>query len=136
MSNALLIGLALAVVAALVLLLRRKTPQDKPAGARNTTTASSSREVLLQIVIPATGACCAAARQLENQRFHKGHAPALPLAECSMKTGCHCRYQPQQDRRLGDRRQGEEKRETIRFEENPRRDGRGRRAVDRMWEQD
>jgi len=108
----------------LVYVLFRSKPTETSA---THSTATPTREGMLQIVIPATGACCAAAHKIEAYRFHKGHAPSLPLNDCSMKQGCQCRYQPVPDRRIGERRAGGEKRDSIRYEENPRRQGPARR---------
>jgi hypothetical protein len=133
MSNALLIGLLIVIGVGLAFLLLRRKPAVTPPS--HTSAAAPLRESLLQIVIPPTGACCAAAHKLETTRFNKGHAPPLPLADCSMKTGCLCRYQPVPERRIGERRTGgHEKREVIRYEENPRRKGHGRRAVDKLFD--
>jgi hypothetical protein len=136
MSNTLLVGLLVVIGVVVAILLLRRKPRTTPRPSSAATAAATQREMMLQIVIPDTGACCAAARRIETHRFHKQQAPALPLADCSMKTGCHCRYQPVPDRRVGERRQQAEKREAIRFEENPRRDGRGRRAGDKLFDHD
>jgi hypothetical protein len=134
MSDALLIGIVVVIGAALAYwLLSRKPAASMPSRGAN---APVDRENMLQIAIPASGACCDAARKLETHRFHKGHVPSLPLEECSMKQGCHCRYQPVPDRRIGARREGGEKRDAIRYEENPRRKGRGRRSEDKLWDRE
>lgn len=134
--NALLIGVTLAVVVvAAVMLLRRKPgPAGRPAP--QAPAAASQREMMLQIVIPDSGVCCAAAHQIETHRFVKALAPPLPLGECSMKQGCRCRYQPVPDRRIGERRQSSDKREIVRYEDNPRRAGHGRRAGDKLFDHD
>ena len=130
---------ALVVVALLVaagitfLLLRPPQARNAPPGKAST---APRREPLLQIALPETGNCCAAAHKIETRRFQKEHAPPLPLADCSMKAGCHCRYQLVPDRRMGDRRTGDDKREAIRFEENPRREQGGRRAKDNLFSND
>lgn len=95
------------------------------------------REGLLQIVLPEAGAC-EAALQLESSRFQKHQAPVLPLPSCDRPgtCRCRCRYVTVDDRRLGERRRGEDKREGFRYEEKPRRTGRGRRAQDKLWDHD
>ncbi|MGH8561398.1 MAG: hypothetical protein ACRES4_05500, partial [Nevskiales bacterium] len=105
MLDVLLIGtMVVAGVGLAYVLLRRKPAVT--AQSRASTTLAPVRESLLQIVIPATGACCAAARKIETHRFNKRQAPPLPLGDCSMKPGCHCRFQPVPERRVGDRRVG------------------------------
>lgn len=133
MSNALLIGIVVVIGVGLAYWLLK--PKPTPSRQSRGTTAPAERGNMLQIALPATGACCAAARKFETRRFHKGQAPSLPLEECSMKPGCHCRYQPVPDRRIGDRREGE-KRDVIRYEEKPRRQGRGRRGEDKLWDRE
>lgn len=136
MSNALLVGILLAVGVGVIFLLFRRKPSTTDRQAQASTATGSTRERLLQIVIPETGACCAAARRIETHRFNKQLAPPLPLAECSMKAGCHCRYQPVPDRRIGERRQNPDKRASIRFEESPRRQAHGRRTSDTNYPED
>src|SRR5688572_29516897 len=48
--------------------------------------------------------CCAAAKEVEGYRFLSRSAPQLPLADCTMRSGCTCRYIKFQDRRGGSRR--------------------------------
>lgn len=123
----------LLAVGATVLLLRPPRAQPRPSGQQ---ASAPPREPLLLIALPETGNCCTAAHKIETHRFQKEHAPPLPLAECSMKSGCHCRYQLVPERRMGERRAGGDKRESIRFEENPRREQGGRRARDNLWSND
>ncbi len=134
MSNALLFGLLIVIGAGLAYWLLRRKPEASRLPRSNTS--SPDRENMLLIALPATGACCTAVRKLETRRFRKGYAPSLPLDECEMKQRCHCRYQAASDRRIGDRREGGEKRDAIRYEENPRRKGRGRRDEDKLWERE
>jgi hypothetical protein len=138
MSNAMLVGLLLVagIVVAFLLLRRKPGASARHTSHAATGGAATARESLLQIVIPESGACCSAAHQIETYRFNKHHAPSLPLPDCSMKNSCHCRYQPVPERRIGERRAGQEKRDTIRYEENPRRRGRGRRAQDKLFDRD
>ena len=48
--------------------------------------------------------CCAAAKEVEGYRFLARNAPQLPLADCTMRNSCECRYLKFQDRRGGSRR--------------------------------
>lgn len=56
---------------------------------------------------------CKASERLDGQVFLVSEAPQLPLAGCK-KTGCQCRYV-----HLNDRRDGNERRESIEFMKNP-----------------
>ena len=125
--------LALLVAAAISFLLLRP---PRPHGASTQSPTPPRREPLLQIALPETGNCCAAAHKIETHRFQKEHAPSLPLTECSMKAGCHCRYQLVPERRVGDRRSAGDKREALRFDDQPRREQGGRRAKDNLWSND
>jgi hypothetical protein len=133
MSDAWLIGVLLVVGVAVALLLFRRKPA--PASSGKSSPAAPARDSLLQIVIPPEG-CCEAARRLETQRFQKVYAPPLPLEACDRRTQCRCRFQLVPERRIGERRTGHEKRDSIRYEENPRRKGRGRRADDKLFDHD
>lgn len=137
MSQLALLGILLAIGGFVAfLLLRRKPDPVAHPPPQAPITAGTARDMLLQIVIPETGACCAAARRIETHRFHKQLAPPLPLADCSMKNGCHCRYQPVPDRRIGERRKSDERRQSYRFEGATRRDRRGRRGTDGVFDDD
>ncbi|HXG29617.1 MAG TPA: hypothetical protein VNJ47_12315 [Nevskiales bacterium] len=132
MSDAWLVGILLVVGAAVALMLFRRKPAKavRPQG-----TVTQPRGNMLQIVVPPEG-CCEAARQLQSHRFDKTYAPALPLENCDRRLQCRCRFQLVADRRIGERRSGHEKRDSIRYEENPRRKGRGRRAQDKLFDHD
>lgn len=134
MTNILLLGILLVIGfgAAFLLFRRSQEPAGRPPPAP--AQAGAAREMLLQIVIPGTGACCAAARRIETHRFNKQLAPPLPLADCSMKAGCRCRYQPVPERRTGERRKSDERRQSHRFEDDARREGRGRRHADSTFD--
>ena len=50
------------------------------------------------------GRCCPAVRALDDDRFLSTQAPRLPLAECTMRDGCRCKYRHHNDRREDFRR--------------------------------
>lgn len=136
MSNNLLIILVLVAMAAVIFVLLRRKPDNVKSARSQSHVSTPARENMLQIVLSPNNAC-KAAQELEGHRFHKGSAPTLPLANCKEPATCHCRYQMLADRRISERRiAGHEKRESIRYEENPRRKGRGRRAVDKLFDHD
>ena len=48
--------------------------------------------------------CCGAARGLLGRRYLAAEAPRLPLAECTVKDACSCKYKHHEDRRGSPRR--------------------------------
>lgn len=48
--------------------------------------------------------CCEAARGLLGRRFLAAEAPRLPLADCTGKDACSCKYKHYEDRRGPPRR--------------------------------
>ena len=54
--------------------------------------------------IDSSGTRCAAAKHAADMRFLMREAPRLPLADCTNKESCHCRFRKLPDRRSGDRR--------------------------------
>jgi hypothetical protein len=48
--------------------------------------------------------CCSAAHAIVGQFFLLRDGPRLPLANCTMPTGCSCKFKKAADRRDGDRR--------------------------------
>ena len=75
-------------------------------------------------------ACCAS-KELAKVRFLAKHAPALPLAKCTMQDGCHCRYVKHLDRRTEPRRLIDVAgMSALLFESEERRAKAGRRKTD------
>ncbi len=73
----------------------------KPRSAsRPTPGAGDYRAVSL---LPARG-CTAAATGAANRRYLLRDAPRLPLAACSLRGQCTCKFRKHTDRRDGDRR--------------------------------
>lgn len=120
----LLIGLALVAMVVGIVLWWRARPQIDSSLAEP---GAGPRASLMQIVLHEDA--CPAAQQLQNARFDKSSVPILPLSACNNPESCHCRcrYVPVDDRRSGDRRGGEDKRESRRIELDPRRKDRDRR---------
>jgi hypothetical protein len=50
---------------------------------------------------------CAQVGKLSGKRLLSGEAPALPLADCTMKAHCTCRFRHHTDRRSDYRRAGD-----------------------------
>ena len=48
--------------------------------------------------------CCEMARKFSEHRFLVRDAPPLPLAGCTMRKTCHCKYVKHRDRRAEPRR--------------------------------
>ncbi len=51
---------------------------------------------------------CQSARSIAGKRFLSEEAPPLPLAACTNRQGCACRYQHFDDRRTDFRRESDE----------------------------
>jgi hypothetical protein len=71
-----------------------KTAAERPAAGRATGYPAVA-------VIPCSGAC-AAAVAVAGRRFLAAEAPLLPLRDCTLPAGCHCRYRKFPDRREED----------------------------------
>ena len=67
---------------------------------------------------------CELTSYLDGRRFARDAAPVLPMPGCR-HANCNCRYEAAGERRRGERRETNERREAIRFE--PRDDRRARR---------
>ncbi|HKX88116.1 MAG TPA: hypothetical protein VJM13_02820 [Sphingopyxis sp.] len=52
---------------------------------------------------------------LNGHRYLTAEAPTLPGMGCQLSS-CECRYEPVRDTRRGERREGEDRRDAIRFE--------------------
>lgn len=136
MSNNLLVVLMLVAIAAVIYLLSRSKPNATGSARSPRRAPATSRENMLQIVLSPKGAC-EAARLLKSHRYHKNNAPPLPLANCTNRNACHCRFQMVADWRIAERRTGApEKRDGAHPEENPRPESRGRRSTDKLFNHD
>jgi hypothetical protein len=124
MSSIQIIVIALALVIVLYFLFR-------PASGSGTTTPARLKIGMVHLV-PGADGCCEAAKHQTTARYKAASAPSLPLPECHMPLKCKCTMKPMGERRSGlDRRSGNDKRDSIRFEDTtPRRKIRGRRPGD------
>lgn len=79
---------------------------------------SSGRYWGLKIIHPSETACCNAVQQLQDKKFPINSVPALPLQDCTQKH-CNCKHAGLVERRAPDspRRQQQDRRDEIRFEE-------------------
>jgi len=79
---------------------------------------SSGRYWGLKINYPSEAPCCDAVQQLQDKKFPINSVPALPLQNCT-QTHCYCKHAGLVERRAPDspRRQQQNRREAIRFEE-------------------
>lgn len=125
MAVGLLSAGVLLVAIALVVVRRRSV--EPPS-----TSPGQPPSFVLRIEIPPGHPGCDAARALRDHRFVKEEAPALPLAECTNREVCACRYRHLPERRLVVRRGPADRRTRLRFEPDnpPRRSGPGRRRQD------
>ena len=74
--------------------------------------------------------CCAAAKNIEGYRFLARNSPQLPLADCTLRNKCECRYMKFQDRRGGSRRLVEFGLKPTLFAASEKRKLKGRRKKD------
>ncbi len=87
------------------------------------------------VSILATSNSCEAARALMGKRILSAEAPLLPLAQCTQRAICSCKYAKHADRRAGPRRTGEDqgwRRPTPKVDTNQSA-GRGRRKTDQIY---
>ncbi|HEY8012036.1 MAG TPA: hypothetical protein VIE67_13680 [Rudaea sp.] len=102
----------------------RHTPL--PAARRDRTMAT--------LHVPDMAIACDLARYQAGKTFEAASAPPLPLPGCS-RAACRCHYERVADRRRGQRRSGDDRREVIRFQtEGDRRKNPDRRRSNRPWE--
>ncbi|MCG2635373.1 MAG: hypothetical protein J4A00_10775 [Gammaproteobacteria bacterium] len=92
--------------------------------------------VRIELASPAHA--CAAVHEYADKQLLINHAPELPLADCTAAV-CQCHYVGLEERRVGPRRTGEDRREGVRFEDGKvdRRQGdrRKRAGWDKQHEQ-
>jgi hypothetical protein len=82
----------------------------------------------VRISSPAKEKACPQARQILGKEFPIADKPQLPLPDCPYPRQCECHYTKLFDRRKGERRSGEERRQDgQRFEAHIRRSGKDRR---------
>jgi len=78
---------------------------------------------------------CPDALTILNKSFPMANAPSLPLPTCPYPHECTCFFIRLEDRRRDERRSGDERRESLRFEteRKQRRSGRDRRKRGHDW---
>jgi hypothetical protein len=82
----------------------------------------------VRISAPAKEKACPKAREILGKEFSIGDKPQLPLPDCPYPHQCACYYAKLFDRRKGERRSGQERRQDgQRFESHSRRSGKDRR---------
>jgi hypothetical protein len=74
--------------------------------------------------------CCQIAKKFSEHRFLVRDAPTLPLAGCTMRAACQCRYLKHKDRRSEPRRLVDFGLSTRLFDGRERRGRVGRRSKD------
>lgn len=126
----LLILLVIAGAAFFVWRWRRRYEVDGERDVRNFTRAPvDERQIILR---PGAGAC-SVARQQAGRSFGSEEMPRLPLPGCRADS-CNCRFETVPGRRRGQRREGQDRRESIRFGEgDDRRKGDRRRSSADPW---
>lgn len=125
----LLILATLALAAAVLLRWTRRTPALAHAtrAAANATQDSVPRRItsprragradVSVWVLHACPDCDLTHSLLNGHRYLTAEAPSLPGMGCNLST-CQCRYEPVRNARRGERREGEDRREMIRFQSN------------------
>ncbi|MGR9099650.1 MAG: hypothetical protein ACU826_03710 [Gammaproteobacteria bacterium] len=90
------------------------------------------------LTAPDPAACCEPARELLSKVITADAPTVVPLPGCTHKDSCRCRLEKKYDTRSGkERRETEERRESIRFEDKPDRRGHvDRRKHQSMWNKD
>ena len=83
---------------------------------------------------PRRGSACSAVRRLEGHVYPIASAPKLPVPNCDRRN-CHCTYFAYPERRKGDRRGRENRRESVRFDGGTerRQAGNDRRRKSDVW---
>ncbi|MGH8122271.1 MAG: hypothetical protein ACREPT_05820 [Rudaea sp.] len=112
----------------------RSVEPPRPA-ARHTPLPAVRRERTMAVLhVPDMASACDLARHQAGKTFEAASAPPVPLPGCS-RADCRCHYERVVDRRRGERRTGEDRREVIRYQiEGDRRKNPDRRRLNRPWE--
>ena len=137
-----LLVISIAIVAGLAGLwaYRRSTaaPRSRAHGRSDDKVASKAQAEQFGVRIAAASKerACPQVRPLLGKEFLMADRPNLPLHNCPYPQQCECRYIPLMDRRKGERRSGQERRELKRFEKDrpDRRSGTDRRKTGVDWD--
>jgi hypothetical protein len=106
-----------------------------PGDSRTTTAASKSTASALDVRIlkvPDQNCACEGARLFAGRTFEFANAPTLPLPGCGL-VDCRCSYERIANRRHKERRQGDERRDSFRFETKVERRKADRRKQTGLW---
>ncbi len=129
-----------AVLGAIFVVLRLRGSGERSAAPpraldRHTPTASlaSRNRTMAVLHVPDMASACDFARHQAGTACESANAPALPLPGCT-RVNCQCHYERVLDRRRGERRSGEERRDAIRFPDSDRRENPDRRRSVRPWQ--
>lgn len=132
------------LIVALIFFYRRKKLRSS---ARETQVSSQSTRAPqpqlktdfwgVELRFPDPEKCCQQALSIQNEQFPKERARPLPLPGCNQRT-CRCYYEKLAERRSGkERRQQDDRRSAIRFEDKPdRRSHVDRRKSSAAWHDD
>jgi hypothetical protein len=88
----------------------------------------------ISLAPPSKGRGCSAVRRLEKHVYPISSAPQLPLSNCN-QSSCRCIYVAYPERRRGERRAREDRRDSLRFEGKVDRRAQGgdRRRKSDVW---
>jgi hypothetical protein len=81
----------------------RADSTKKPATAVSSKPVAAGKDYRAVAVVPGSK-CCPAAHEVVGKPYLFREAPRLPLASCTMPSGCSCKFKKVSDRRDGDRR--------------------------------
>lgn len=131
-----IIGAALAALAAVGIMAvsfatgRRKRQREKQLREWR----AGGRVWGISLAPASKGRGCNAVRRLEKHVYPISSAPQLPLSNCN-RGSCHCIYVAYPERRKGERRAREDRRDSVRFEGKSDRRGQGgdRRRRSDVW---
>ena len=102
----------------------------RDSGSRNQLRATTARRIFHGVaIIPDRNSPCEAVTALANVRYLADEAPMLPVAGCSNRGSCHCKYQHFDDRRTEARRESDIGM-PVKNHPNDSRSGSGRRVTD------
>jgi hypothetical protein len=95
----------------------RSTEASSAAPRRITSPRRAGRPDVSVWVLHACPQCDLTYDLLNGHRYPTAEAPALPGMGCDLSS-CQCRYEPVRDSRRDERREGEDRRDLIRFPSN------------------
>ena len=109
---------------------KRKKDQRRPVGRGSPTRSVTARRLFHGVsIMPEPVNACDAAIAQSNVRYLADEAPMLPLAECTRRADCHCKYRHFDDRRTEARRESDVGL-PVKNHPNDARTGYGRRVTD------